>query len=313
MLFIIDYGLNGLFELQQTGFSTLNLKIGGYEFELSNLPMTVTEIPTEILIKKTYSPSVSHYEFDGVRLSVLDYNTERKKMELPRYYDDDDDRYVFNTKEEKEAYDQFIRNWKAIYTEPETRYEPIQFEVVRKQWIPEKYRPFISSQIVIPSGWGSEQKKVEAICVYSGGFGKMFKKIADEIGFQELTQSTPYNDTKGKKYHLNNGIEYTHCNGQYVTKYFENQYLFNTVKGTFDQCVTAFDRDYNAIYSYLNLVNQELEGKQIEPLTAKAVYDMILECKKNANAVDSMKSTRDEYKRLLASLVKIENKLKNVG
>jgi hypothetical protein len=97
----------------------------------------------------------------------------------------------------------------------------------------------------------------------------------------------------------------------YAREHFESKLLEMT--GTFDQCVTAFDRDYNAIYSYLNLVNQELEGKQIEPLTAKAVYDMILECKKNANAVDSMKSTRDEYKRLLASLVKIENKLKNVG
>lgn len=28
--------------------------------------------------------------------------------------------------------------------------------------------------------------------------------------------------------------------------------------------IIDYDRDYNAIYAYLNLVNQEIEGKQIE-------------------------------------------------
>ena len=310
MLFIIDYGLNGLFELRAYGAgTTLNLKIGDYEFKLENFPITITEIPTEILIRKQYPDAISHYEFDGSRLSVLDYKTVCSQLAAFRYYDEDEDRWLFDTKEEKEAYDQFIRSWKAVYTEPESRYEPTQFEIIRKQWIPEKYRPFITSQIVIPTVSRNEQQRVEAICVYSGGFSGMFKKIADELGFTPVLNSS--SDTKGKKYHLNES-RFTQCNGQYVSKYFGGGNLFCTMTGSFDQCVSAFDRDYNAIYSYLNLVNQEIEGKQIEPLTAKAVYDMILECKQYANAVDSMKSTRDAHKRLLASLVNIENKLKNV-
>lgn len=306
MIYVIDYGLNNLFELFKNDYGTLKCKIGETEFELRKDPITLTSIPDKIFWKVELQKRISHYEFGEKTLSI----DERSAMWLDlrkngAWAGEDDDVWVFETREDKLKFDEFERDWKPVFTEPEIRWEDVEFQVIKKQFIEEKYRPFIESQIVIET----RHDKVEAICTYSPNFDTMFRKQAIELGFVEVEDKTFADNTNGTKFSLHCGYKFSKCNGGYVNKFFENKGLFVAKKGTYDECVVAFERDYNAIASYLNLQVQIIEQKSLEPLMVKIVYDSIVSIKISANRVDSMKSTRSDYNQLLKLIAQLEQML----
>lgn len=306
MIYIIDYGLNNLFELFKNDYGTLKCKIGEIEFELGNDPITLTSISDKIFKKVELLKRIGHYEFDGKILSNEDRSTQWRELRKNGFYDgEDNDIWVFDTREDKLKFEEFERNWKPVFLEPEVRWDEVEFQVIRKQFIEEKHRPFIESQIVIET----RPDKVEAICTYSPNFDMMFRKQAIELGFAEIEHKTFDASTKGKKFSFHSGIKYSKCNDEYVSKFFENKGLFNSKKGTYDDCVTSFERDYNAIATYLNLQVQTIEKIEIEPLMIRTVYDAILNIKSTANKIDSMKATRSDLNSLLKQISALETKL----
>ena len=307
MIYIIDYGLKDLFEIFKRGYGSDIVRIGDIEFTLSEQPVTLTEIPSQLFKKVSLPTRVGHFEFEGQTMSIDEYNSKWKELTKNRYYDDDEDRYIFETREDKSNFEEFERNWKPIHLEPEIKWEETSFEVIRKQFIEEKYRPFIKSQIVI----SNRSDKVESICQYYPNFDQMFKKIGNEYGFVEV-EDKPFTDhTKGKKFSFHSGIKYSKCNGEYVTKFFENKGLFVDKKGTYEDCIIAFERDYNAISTYLKLQSSMIDQKELSPLTLKECYDLIQSIKSTARKVDSMKLTRSDYNNLLKLISSLEEKILN--
>lgn len=305
MIYVIDYGLDNLFELFKNDYGTLKCKIGETEFEIGQNPITSTSIPDKILKKVELHKRIGHYEFDGKILSVKDYSVVWEDYRKNGYYDDDEDRFIFDTREDRENFNEFEKNWKPVYLEPEVRWDEVEFQIIKKQFIEEKYRPFIESQIVIET----RPDKVEAICTYSPNFDVMFRKQAIEFGFVEVEDKSFTDNTKGKKFSFSSGVRFSKCNDEWVNKFFENKGWFISKKGTYEDCIASFERDYNAIATYLNLQVQAIDGKAMEPLMVKTVYDALLSIKSTANRVDSMKATRTDYRSLLNQISALESKL----
>ena len=127
--------------------------------------------------------------------------------------------------------------------------------------------------------------------------------------FVEVEDKSFADNTKGKKFSFHSGIKFSKCNAEYVSRFFENKGWFISKKGTYEDCIASFERDYNAIATYLNLQVQAIDGKAMEPLMVKTVYDAIINIKSTANRVDSMKATRTDYKSLLNQISALEVKL----
>lgn len=309
MIYIIDYGLGNLFELMRDDYGTLDVKIDGDEFSLTkDKSFSLTKIP-EIISKKTVLPKrIGHYEYNGQVLSADERSVIWSDLRKNGFWDgEDDDVWVFDTREDKLKFEEFERECKPVYLEPEVKWDEVEFQVIKKQFVEEKYRPFIESQIVI----SNNPSKVEAICHYSPNFEQLFRKQAIGLGFVEVEDKTFGDNTKGKKFSFHTGIRFSKCNGEYVNKFFEGKRLFEPKKGTYNDCIIAFERDFNAISSYLNLQLQAIEGVKLESATVKAVYDALIEIKMTANRVDSMKATRSEYNSLLKRISALELKLLN--
>lgn len=305
MIYIIDYGFTNLFEILSTQSTDL-LKIGEIEFKLHrDEPMTIASIPSQIFKQVALPSRIGHYKNGDETMSVVGYQAKYKELIKYRYWDDDLERDVFETREELKQYEDFMASWKPVYLEPETNWEIIEFEVIKKQFIEEKYRPIIVSQISVNSNPGV----VESICKYNPSFEMMFRQIANGMGFVEIPDKMSV-DTKGKKYSFNSGTRFSKCNDQYVSKFFEKQgTIFTPQKGLYEDCVKSFERDYNVIYQYINMVAQTVDNVAIAPLLVGELYEMIDNCITYANKVDSMKSTRDSYKALLQQLSKVKNRL----
>ncbi len=243
MIYIIDYGLNNLFELFKNDYGTLKCRIGVVDFELGQNPITLTKIPEKIFKKVELSKRIGHYEFDGKILSIEDRTDLWKELRKNGFYDgEDDDVWVFETREDKLKFEEFERNWKPVYLEPEIRWDEVEFQMIKKQFIEEKYRPFIQSQIVIEN----RPDKVEAICTYSPNFEMMFRKQANELGFIEVEDKSFTDHTKGKKFSFHSGIRFSKCNNEYVNKFFENKGLFNSKEKAIN---LLKDNDYTGIIS----------------------------------------------------------------
>lgn len=308
MIYIIDYGLKNLYEIFKQGYGSEIVKIGDNEVTLSQQLMTLTEIPDKILKKIILQKRIEHYEYNSQVLTNEEWLEQWKKLRKNGFWDgEDEDIWVFDTREDKSNFEEFERNWKPIYLEPEIKWEETSFEIIKKQFIEEKYRPFIVSQIVITNNSG----KVESICQYYPSFEQMFRKIGNDYGFIEVEDKSFSDNTKGKKFSFHSGIKYSKCNGEYVTKFFENKGLFSDKKGTYEDCIVAFERDYNAISTYLKLQLAKINQKEISSLTLKECYDLIQHIKSTARNVDSMKSTRSEYNSLLKLISSLEEKILN--
>ena len=307
MIYIIDYGLNNLFELLRDDYGTLEVKIDNDEFTLTkDKSFTISKIPEKIFKKTILQRRIGHYDYNGQILSIEERSVIWSDLRKNGFWDgEDEDIWVFDTREDKTKFEEFERNCKPLFLEPEIIWDEVEFRVIKKQWIEEKYRPFIVSQIVI----SNNPANVKAICEYSPSFEQMFKKYAIELGFIEVEDKSFTDNTKGKKFSFHSGIRFSKCNGEYVTKFFENRYLFVPKKGTYEECIASFERDFNAIANYLNLQLASIENKQMEPLAIKKCYDLVQNIESVAGKVDSMKSTRSEYNSLFKLITNLKTLL----
>lgn len=319
MIYIIDYGLKDLFEIRyHSNYGSIDIKIEDQEFTLSaNNPMTISSFPTEILLKTSMPSQIIGYETISGETQIT-VETYKEKLAVLKSFGsyDDDGNFIFETREDKTNYDAFTSNWKPIYSEQETIWETIEYKIIYKQYVDEYLQPFITSQIVIPVDSfykkSDERTPITAICEYKPNFTMLFRQIANKFGFVEVEDKTFLDNTIGKKYSIHDGIKYSKCNGQYLTKYFENRDIFRPTKGTYDDCVKSYNRDYDTINSYIQLQIKHIEGKGLELTTAKIILDLILDLQTKYHKIDSMKSTRDEYRQMGKLIKDIETKLLNI-
>lgn len=317
MIQVVDYQ-NELYGISQTldwGGNALNLKIGEVEFTLPlKTELTITEIPKEIFQKKVISPEVTGYvDTNGNTLRVDEFKNMLTYFNTLKVWDDDTEESIWETKEDKINYETFINTWKPVYSEQKIEWIPVEFEVVVKQHVPDKYRSFITSGIItevrtIQNNPNNRCKK--AICYYNTNPTTMIKMVANELGFNIVENE---HKTEGKNifiYKISDSVlRFSKVNGNYFKIGEEIWKKYKNVTGTLEQCVAQYEWEYKQIYDYLVGVRNTIENKTINPEERKELLELLNTAQSQYYKVDSMKSSRDYYRNLGTTLTSIKNKL----
>lgn len=310
MIYIIDYGLKNLYEMFHTpGYHPIELRIGDIEFSLRpGENMSIDTLPVFIEQKVKQPNTVRHFQSGDSVMTIEEYREQRSLL-ASRGSRDDDDNFLFDTWEDKKNYDVFCESWTPVYTVGEFRWEECPFKIITKQYVDPVYKSYITSEIIVRTS--EKDEPVKSICIYTPSFEGMCRKIGPALGFVEVENKTFVDNTLGKKFSFNSGIKFSKINNEYIEKYFENRRLFISEKGTYEQCVSAFKRDYSAVEEYLKLVAAKVDGVKIETTTAKDIFDIASEALSRLYKVQPMKASRNEYDGVCKLLNEIKHKITN--
>lgn len=317
MIQVVDYQ-NELYGISQTldwGGSPLNLKIGEVEFTLPlKTELTITEIPKEIFQKKVISPEVTGYvDANGNTLRVDEFKSALTDFNKLKVWDDDAEESIWETKEDKLKYETFLSNWKPVYSEQKVEWIPVDFELVIKQHVPDKYKSFITSSIIteirtIEGNTNNRCKK--AICYYNTNATTMIRMVANELGFNIVDNEYK---TEGKNIFIyknsDSVLRFSKVNGNYFKIGEEVWKKYRNVTGSLEQCIAQYEWEYKQIYDYLLGVRNTIENKTINPEERKELLELLDKGLSQYNKVDSMKSTRTYYNDLGRTLNLIKKKL----
>lgn len=317
MIQVVDYQ-NELYGISQTldwGGSSLNLKIGEVEFTLPlKTELTITKIPKEIFQKKVISPEVTGYvDASGNKLRIDEFKSRLTEFNKLKVWDDDTEESIWETKEDKLKYESFIDTWKPVYSEQKIEWIPVEFEVVVKQHVPDKYKSFITSGLITETRTiegNSFNRCKKAICYYNTKAATMIRMAANELGF-DIVENEYH--TEGKKIciskHSDSVLRFSKINGNYFKIGEEVWKKYKNVTGTLEQCIAQYEWEYNQIHDYLLEVRNTIEFKTINPEERKELLELLEKSLSQYNKVDSMKNTRTYYNDLGRTLNLIKKKL----
>lgn len=316
MIQVVDYQ-NELYGISQTlewGGRSLDLKINDVEFVLPlKTEITITEIPKEIFQKEIISSKVIGYVDNmGNTLEIDEFKKISAKFNNLKVWDDDLEEFIWETKEDKLKYGTFIHTWNPVYSEQSIEWVPIEFEVVIKQHIPDKYKDFITSSIILETRTieNNRFKCKKAICYYNTNATTMVRMVANELGFNIVENE---NKTEGKNISIykiaDSVLRFSKVNGNYFKIQEEVWKKYRNVTGTLEQCVAQYEWEYKQIYDYLLGVRNTIENKTINPEERKELLDLMDKAAIQYDNVDSMKSTRTYYNELGRTLNLIKKKL----
>lgn len=317
MIQVVNYQ-NELYGISQTldwGGSPLYLKINEVEFILPlKTELTITEIPKEIFQKKVISPEVTGYvDANGNTLRVDEFKNTLAEFNKLKVWDDDAEESIWETKEDKLNHEAFLNTWKPVYSEQKIEWIPVEFEVVIKQHVPDKYRSFITSSIILETRTiegNSFNKCKKAICSYFTNAATMVRMVANELGFNIVENEYK---TEGKNIciskHSDSILRFSKVNGNYFKIGEEVWKKYRNVTGTLEQCIAQYEWEYKQIYNYLLGVRNTIENKTINLEERKELLELLDKAAIHYNKVNSMKSTRNYYNELGRTLNLIKKKL----
>jgi len=199
------------------------------------------------------------------------------------------DGWIFKDIEDEIRYKRFLNEWSAVYKD--------YLEETEEEWeifeYPESKNKYIHSYRTIGRG-------LEPIFNYTPDPVQMLRDIAKEFGFQEVPDKTFEDVTKGKKFSLPNhsGIEYAKFNDKYLFT-GNNKLGFFGITGTYQECETRFQSDWNKIYNKIKEVCVLLENDPLTDIKSAWVLKVLQNIKEKANKVDSTKKTCSVQHQLL--------------
>lgn len=318
MIQVVDYQ-NELYGISQTldwGGNTLSLKINEVEFSLPlKTEITITEIPKEIFQKKVISPVITGYvDANGNTLRVDEFQSIQCELIKSKVWDDDAEESIWETKEDKLKYETFLSNWKPVYSEQRIEWIPVEFEIVIKQHVPDKYKSFITSGLITETRTiegNSFNRCKKSICYYNTNSKTMIRMVANELGFNIVEDEYK---TEGKNIFIYKNIadsvlRFSKVNGNYFKIGEDVWKKYKNITGTLEQCITQYEWEYKQIYDYLLGIRNTIENKIINPEERKELIELLDKGLDQYYTVDSMKSTRTYYNDLGRTLNLIKKKL----
>lgn len=300
---VIDYGLENIFRIQVE----CNCKIDGTDFTRGLY--STDRIPKEVLVEKSINSPYWAYKLNNERVSEEDSFKIGLLLEdiktTGKLRDDDG---MFPTREDLAKYDDMtyaLNSRFVLVNHYEKIYEPIEFEIVKKQHIEDKYSDFIVSDVVKTySGYPNYTEGYKAICTYNRNFAMMFRQIANKHGFTEVPDETFADNTKGMKYSISNTTphRYTKCNNVFVSEKFK-QFESKCFEETYEKCVAIFNKDYQDIENFILLRKADVEGKPL--LNAAKVIESLELIKGIWYKVSVSKTQRTDYNSILHRINKL--------
>lgn len=248
--------------------------------------INLLELPKSIIkIQKTnkldfFSNSVS-------QISVEEHAILLKELRSKGY--DDDDGWVFEDIEDEIRHRRFLNEWSGVYKE--------HLEEIEEEWevfeYPESKNKYINSYRTIGKG-------LEPIFNYTPNPVQMLRDIAKEFGFEEVSDQTFKDVTRGKKFSISShsGIDYAKFNDNYLFT-GNNKIGFFGITGTYQECEARFQTDWNKIYNKVKESYILLENDPLTDIKSAWVLKVLQNIKEKANKVDSVKKTYSEQNNLL--------------
>lgn len=313
MLQIINYQdeIFGLYNPETCG--KLDLKIGETEFTLhARSEITLTSIPEVIFQKIVKHASVSHYINGDNTLTVDAYKDEYRRLRS-FMTEDDDGNDIWETREDKNAFDVFTSSWKPVYSEPSVEWVPIEFDVVMKERVPEKYQKYItSSTIVVSEGSGaSRADKYKSVCTYQSSAYQVLVQAANALGFEIVGKNEK---SDGMKIEIGwsgtDCLRFSKVNNDYISipEAFRKR-IGMQHKGTLEYCIQEFESEYKVIYEYLEGLANTIQNRKVSESERADLLKTVEACISNYHSVETMKSTRDKYRWLGESLNQLKRKI----
>lgn len=297
MIQIVNYG-DGLYEL--IGSARYDIRIDGVEAP-KVAELTLNQVPKLIEEKKIVKGGVIHYLWADKIITFLEYQTVKN---LRNY---EDDGVEFETREDKEKWESYMTNCKPVYAEDKIEWRPLEFTVLYKQKISKEHSDYIKSSYVFPGYWDKE-KIIEAICTYTPNEDKMLRGILVSKDFEEVPHNTFSDHTKGRKFDIYDGVKFSKINNTYISKYFTGG-CFKPTKGSYEQCIEAYDRDVQAITNVVQMIERQFSEVPLERQALKEAIDKLDICKSTLYKISVAKSYKQDYNYVYRTLQETINNL----
>ncbi len=299
---LINYG-TGLYELINSGRK--NIKVDGIELPVEGV-YCLNEVPKVIEYKVVKPEELLHY-IKGKNIITLEEYRQVLNLRL------DDKDVMFETVEDRDVYNYYVNDSKPVYSEPETIWVPYEISVLYKEFIPDEYKAYISSNYVYPTTPYSTSRistiePVKAICTYNPYQDIMLRSTLVSKEFEEVENNIFNSKSKGKKFEINDGVKFSKINETYISKYFSSR-LFKSVKGSFEECKQACDRDLQAVTDVVNMFVRQFEEVSLDRQLLKDSLDTMLYAKEKLDKISVSKSYKDGYNAARNSVVKAINNL----
>lgn len=272
-------------------------------------PISLAQIPTKIELKEEVRPQLSHYTSpSGETMSIDLFKSTQLHLLSFKTNDDDEDEYMWETREDKIKYENFLANWKPVYDDPRESWKEVEFQVVKQEEVPDQYKDFITSTIIIDTSGNNDFKK--SLCRYYSNPAKMMRVVAEELGFQ-ITTIDKAEATRGKTVFIyeSRPLEFSRCNEEFV-KFDENtRRSFGNKEGSLEQCIKKYELEYSTIYNKLLSIANVIDNKAVTGIERAELLKILDTAMIIYRSVDPYKSTRTNYRDLGSKLTELRNKL----
>lgn len=310
---VIDFNYNDLFMLRKTTVGKLSLLVNEQEVSITHdSPISLFKIPEVIyqVITDISITSYSHTDDSGNVTSLTKEGYELARVNLLKNAEiDEDGDVLWDTKGDKKNYDTFISSWIPEYTTIKL-YKEVPFEVIKKEFVPDKYKDFIYSSLVVGDSKG-HHVPFKAICHYVSNFDKMASIVTKELGFSILPTTTNLLATKGKKCIIS-GLTGTRINGGYVN-FDTKSSSFKPFYGSLVDCIERYNDDYSVIKEKFTSIANLIDYPEVTTIEREEISNEIDKCIKSLKNINSKQQTADEYDSLMVRLLNLSNKIKKVG
>lgn len=259
---VMDYGYKDMYRVYVNIHTGVSFRINGNDnfIVTPREYFTIGEKVTKVEYLELINGNVSHYSNrDGKQISIDEFINLRKEVDSKSEYDDEQEVTVFDTKEAKEL-NAYLNTFKPEYLPSMERWTEIEFREVKKILVEKRYEDYIISDIHL--GYG----EIKPICTYVRDRIKMAVKLLKEKGYEN--KNLPYDAPIQKVYTDAGGAIFVHKGPTIKSDCRienKNAYLPNKTVGTYQECVNAFEKDYEEINSAINLHAAKCSTDKMNP------------------------------------------------
>lgn len=261
-VFVIDYGYKDMYRVYVKSFANSCFRLNeNDDFIITSQEyFTIGEKVTKVEYLQLINGAVSHYtNNNGDQLSADKYAQLRTEVNSKSEYDEEQEITVFDTKEVKEL-NAYLNTFKPEYFPAVEKWTEFEFKEIKKILVEKRYEDYIISDIQLG------MTEIKPICTYVRDRKKMAEKILKEKGYEN--KNLAYDAPIQKVYKDIGDAIFIH-KGPTIKPDCrienKNAYLPNKVTATYQECVDAFEKDYEEILSAINLHSAKCSNEKMEP------------------------------------------------
>lgn len=288
-----------LLKITQRGTYIINDKD---EHVIDNLPfdgfVLIQVDPIKSVQTKTKSSKLSYYKHSswGI-LSEEEYKFKVNELVKEAEYDEECSRYIFNTLQDRNKYQEFIDSWRPIFETVET-YEP--YNIIYEKYVKPKY-PYITPAIL-------RLHLANPVGVFRPNVVEIVTSVAKEFGFESVGPFIGYEKTVGKKISVEKDGQYTKING----KYMDFRWVGEVHTGPISFLEEKYEQVVNKLREIFKAELALIEPKKLDDLTTKDLLSDLEHLKFYTKSCNRLRDYSDQARLLSIKINELKNKYSKI-